>query len=83
MQSESRAVNLSKEHLEVLEYTNNLFVRWALRRNGYLFKHMEPTLEIPLYIVAEERRIAQITHSQPTLIQVPPSQLRLFECPTS
>jgi hypothetical protein len=76
-------VSLSREHWEVLEYTNSLFTRWALRGNRYLFKHMEPSLEIPLYIVAEERRVAQITHSQPILIQVPPLPRRPSKCPTS
>jgi hypothetical protein len=53
-----------------LEYTDSLFSRWSLRKNVYLFKHIEPNLEIPFYIIAEERRISQITHSHSILIEV-------------
>jgi len=61
-------MNLSKEHLEILEYIDSLFARWNLRKNTYLFKHIKSNLEIPLFILAEERRIAQITQVPATLI---------------
>jgi len=63
-------MNLSKEHLEILEYSDSLFARWNLRKNTYLFKHIKSNLEIPLFIIAEERHIAQITQVQATLIEV-------------
>lgn len=51
MQKE-KIIHLSKEHLLLLECLELLFSRWSLRKNTYLFRHLKPSLEIPLFIIA-------------------------------
>lgn len=62
---------MTHEHVQILEYTDALFTRQSLRKNIYLYKHMKNTaqgLEIPIFVLAEERKIMQTTQSHATLV---------------
>ncbi len=47
-----------------------LLSRENLCNNTYLFKQMKPTLTLPLYLIAEERKIAAITNNEQLIINV-------------
>lgn len=68
---------LSSNYIAVLDQVHSLRsqIRYLLSRenlcnNTYLFKQMKPNLTLPLFLIAEERKIAAITNNEQLIINV-------------
>lgn len=68
---------LSSNYIALLDQVQLLRsqIRYLLSRenlcnNTYLFKQMKPNLTLPLFLIAEERKIAAITNNEQLIINV-------------
>jgi hypothetical protein len=55
---------------QLLTQLDKLFQRQSLERNIYIFNQMKPNLEIPISLIAKERKVLAITTDEKLVLQV-------------
>lgn len=77
MGAEFQLLRPSRPSTPLLTQIRNLFNRDNLCNNLYLSKYLKNSLTLPLYVIAEERRIANLIKNENELSQVDSQLLRL------